>query len=103
MDDLDQHSKMKNMIVTGLQIQPWTRASTVKANGGSNASNASDPGEAVKHQVELFFKAKRISLDLNTINSCPPLPRRKETDKPAIFFRFMNQKDRISSDKQRKI
>lgn len=73
---------MNNAVITGLQTKPQA----IKA---SNASYSIDPGESdgesVDHQEESFLKSKLISLDLNTIGTCHPLPRREETDEPAII------------------
>lgn len=59
--------------------------------GCKTASNDCDPGNSIERQAESFLKSKRIPLDLNTIKTSHPLPRKKETDKPVIIIRFVNQ------------
>ncbi|XP_036073201.1 uncharacterized protein LOC118600217 [Oryzias melastigma] len=101
MHDMDQQARMNNVILTGLQLQPRGRPGATSA---STDANGADMGAnvTVENQVGEFLASKGISLDLNTVEICHPLPRRKNTDKPAILIRFVNRKHKIALMKQRK-
>lgn len=82
MADLEQYTRMNDVIVSGLKIKPrsYARAVTtdhVREPDGSVA-------DSVEQQVSAFLQPKGIELDCNAIEACHPLPRRNNSDKPAI-------------------
>ncbi|KAK7881533.1 hypothetical protein WMY93_029942 [Mugilogobius chulae] len=98
VEDLEQYSRINDVVVTGLKIKPRSYAKAVAANNGG------EPEEAdmlsVEQQVAAFLESKGISLDLDYIEACHPLPRRKENDPPAVIMRFTNRKNKIALLKQ---
>uniref|UniRef100_A0A3P9JWP4 ribonuclease H n=1 Tax=Oryzias latipes TaxID=8090 RepID=A0A3P9JWP4_ORYLA len=109
LDDVDQQVRMNNVILTGVPIKPRAKlnaagASTANASASvaSSATNTEFGGESLEQQIHSFLTSKGISLDLNTIETCHLLPRRKETDKPAILIRFVNHKHKLALMNQRK-
>lgn len=50
-----------------------------------------------EQQVEAFLKSKGISLDVNNLETCQPIPR---SDEPEIIIKVVNQKQKPASLKQ---
>lgn len=55
---------------------------------------------SVEKQVKEFLESKGISQDTKNVEICRPLPRRRETDKPEILLKFVNQKQKAALSKQ---
>ena len=73
------------MIVSGLQVKPrsYARAVTADSEGGDG-------------ELDAFLQSKGIHLNCNNIEACHPLPRRNNSDKPAIIIQFVNRKHKIA-------
>lgn len=88
--DLEQYTRMNDVIITGLRIKPRSYARAVAAD------NVGGPGEedvnSTEHQVVTFLRSKGVEVDYNNIEACHPLPRKNDSDKPAIIVRFANRK-----------
>lgn len=97
--DLEQYTRVNNVIVTGLRIKPrsYARAVTTANEGG-------EPGEldvlSTEKQVAEFLWSKGIELDCNNIEACHPLTRRNDSNKPAVILRFTNRKHKAALLKQ---
>lgn len=94
--DLEQYTRMNDVIITGLQIKPRSYARAVTANNGGE----SDDVDAVQDEVAAFLQSKGIEMDCSNIEACHPLPRRNASDKPAIIMKFSNRKDKTALLKQ---
>lgn len=98
VDDLEQYTRMNDVIITGLQIKPRSYANAV-----SNENNG-EPGEeetrSTERQVSSFLHQQGITLDVDELEACHPLPRRRREDKPAVIIRFTNRKHKTELLKQ---
>lgn len=95
--DLEQYSRINDVIITGLHIKPRSYAQAVTADSNE------EPGEldisSTEQQVAAFLRSKGIALDCNSVEACHPLPRRNGNI-PAIILRFVNRKHKITLLKQ---
>lgn len=79
--ELEQYTRVNDVIVTGLRIKPQSYAWAVTADGGGGPCEQDiSSGE---QQVAAFLQSKGIELDSNNIEACHPLPRRNDKDNPA--------------------
>lgn len=96
--ELEQYTRINDVIVTGLRIKPWSYARAVTDDNGG------EPGEqevnSVEQQVAAFLQSKGIEMDCNNIEACHPLPRRDGNDKRAVIMRFINRKHKTALLKQ---
>lgn len=94
--DLEQYTRMNDLIITGLEIKPRTYARAAAA--------AREPSEedlvSVEQQVIQFMQSKGITLDNKDIEACHPLPRKNMQLKPVVILRFANRKQKIALLKQ---
>ncbi|KAL3966351.1 heterogeneous nuclear ribonucleoprotein R [Sarotherodon galilaeus] len=98
--DLEQYTRINDVIITGLRIKPRSYARAVAAD------NVGGPGEedvnSTELQVVTFLRSKGVEVDYNNIEACHPLPRKNDSDKPAIIVRFANRKHKTALLKQGK-
>ena len=92
--ELEQYTRINNVIVTGLQIKPRSYARAVTADS-EGVHGEMDAG-STEQQVAAFLQSKGIHLNCSNIETCHPLPRRNNSDKPAIIIRFVNRKHKIA-------
>lgn len=96
VNDLEQYSRMNNLVITGLPIKPRSYARAVV---GDNGEEPELETRSVEQQVESFFQSKGVELNLDYIESCHPLPR-NSNKKPTVIFRFVNRKNKTALLKQ---
>lgn len=98
VEELEQYSRINDLVVTGLKINPRSYARAVTADSGG------EPGEmevsSAEQQVAAFLESRGITLDVDNIEACHPLPRRENNDIPAVILRFVNRKKKIALLKQ---
>lgn len=96
--DLEQYTRMNDIIVTGLERRPcsYARAVTTQNRKKSSVQDAS----SVEQQVMAFFCSKGIEVDRENIEACHPLRRRNMREKPTIIIRFANRKHKNELLKQ---
>ncbi|KAI9525221.1 hypothetical protein NQZ68_009901 [Dissostichus eleginoides] len=98
VEDLEQYTRMNNVIVTGLNIKPRSYARALTVN------NRGEPGEldvsSTEQQVAAFLQSKGIKLGCENIEACHPLPRSNAGNKPAILIRFVNRENKTALLKQ---
>lgn len=77
INNLEQNSRIGDIIITGLKIQPrsYAKAVTNDRNVGEGAK-AKDL-QTLEMPVAQFLSGKDIHLDLNNILACHTLPRKK--------------------------
>ena len=94
VEELEQYTRINNVIVSGLQVKPrsYARAVTADSEGGHGELDVG----STEQQVAAFLQSKGIHLNCNNIEVCHPLPRRNSSDKPAIIIRFVNRKHKIA-------
>lgn len=100
VSDLEQYSRMNDVIVTGLQIRPRSYAKAAAENKGDDEPSELD-AISVEQQVAAFLQTKGIAMDCNDIEACHTLPRRNDKDKStAVIMRFVNRKRKTALLKQ---
>lgn len=98
VDELEQYTRINDVIITGIKIKPRSYARAVGAT-----ENGGEPSEletrSVEQQVASFLQNRGIEMDLDTIEACHPLPTRN-TRPPAVIMRFTNRKKKVALLKQ---
>lgn len=110
VDELEQYSRMEDLIITGLATKHRSYARAVVTSG--NVEPGDEPPVAeqqtLEKQVVAFFASKKMSLNSDNIAACHTLPRKNNlstpaTDRtPAIIVRFVNRKHKIELLRQAK-
>lgn len=98
VEDLEQYSRINDVIVTGIKIKPRSYAHAVTS--GNNEEPGLREENSTEQQVASFFASKNIHLDVNTIDACHPLPTKNNM--PAVFLRFASRKNKVALMKQGK-
>ena len=70
----------------------------VTADNGGQPSEQDD--RSAEQQVAAFLHSKGIEVDLNNVEACHPLPRRNDSNTPAVIMRFVNRKHKTALLKQ---
>ena len=99
LDDIEQYSRMEDVIISGLTIKPRSYARAVAGVEGSEESSPEEQ-HSVESQLIAFFETRDIHLDSHTIAACHTLPRKDKKVKPAIIVRFANRKHKVELLKQ---
>lgn len=94
--DLEQYTRLNDLIITGLEVRPRTYARAAAENREPNDEDL----VSVEQQVVQFMQSKGISLDSGDIEACHPLPRKNKLQKPAVILRFVNRKKKNALLKQ---
>ena len=104
--DLEQYTRINDVIITGIKIKPRSYARAVTPENGGEPSEMDVMSTEL--QVAEFLQSKGIELDCNNIEACHPLPRKKDDNKdnpgpPAVILRFANRKFKTALLKQGKM
>ncbi|CAL8363306.1 unnamed protein product [Boreogadus saida] len=84
--DLEQYTRINNVIVTGLHVKPRSYARAVTDDNGGEPGERD--GSSTEQQVAAFLQTKGIELRCSDIEACHPLPRRKTSDIPVVIIRM---------------
>jgi len=97
--DLEQYTRINDVIITGLRVKPPSYAGAV---AGPCPAGEPSPGvtDSTEEQVASFLLSMGIKLDCDIVEAYHPLPRRGNNDKPAIIMRFSNRKHKSALLKQ---
>ena len=99
VDEMEQYSRLNNIIVAGLVTKPRSYARAA-------AANAEEPTEedieSIEQQVITFMDSKGININSGDLEACHPLPKREKKACPDIILRFVNRKHKIAVLKQGK-
>lgn len=99
VEDLEQYSRMNNIIMTGLKIKPRSFASAVTGTGEGGVPSEEDTHSA-EQQVVSFLQGRGVHLDPEDLEACHALPSRHREAKPTIILRFANRKRKNELMKQ---
>lgn len=92
IEDLEQYTRMEDVIISGLTTRPWSYARAA-AGGNKDGEDAStEEKQTLERQVINFLESKNITIERNSIAACHILPRKDDKAKPAIIVRFVNRK-----------
>ncbi|KAF3841553.1 hypothetical protein F7725_007415 [Dissostichus mawsoni] len=83
LEDLEQYTRINDVIITGLKVRPRHMPGLWALTPGGEPGELDD--NSTEQQVAAFLQSKGIQLDCNNIEACHPLPRRKDSDNPAIM------------------
>lgn len=93
VEDLEQYSRINDVVVTGLKIKP--RSYALAVSGGSEREPGETEERSAEQQVAAFLASRDIELDTNALEACHPLPTRKGAP-PVVIMRFVNRKDKVA-------
>lgn len=96
VDDLEQYTRINDVVITGLKIRPRSYARAVATDGGEPSDEET---RSVEQQVASYLRTKGIEMDLEHIEACHPLPTRSERP-PAVILRFISRKNKMALLKQ---
>lgn len=108
LSDLEQYSRMNDVIISGLKVKPRNFLQAVNGVGGENGLMHE---ETTEEQVASFLKDHDIDVDISSIEACHTLPVKKTKGSkpsksppaiPAIIVRFANRKHKVALLKQGK-
>lgn len=116
LEQLEQYSRMNDVIITGLAIKPRSYARAVESDGMRNEAGASNAASEEKEvssteqQVAAFMDSNGIVIDFNNIEACHTLPKKRvsadnATARPketSVILRFVNRKHKTELLKQGK-
>lgn len=96
VDELEQYTRMNDVVITGLQIKPHSYARAVAAD---SAEPSEQEVRSVEQQATSYLQSKGIEMDLEHIEECHPLPM-KNSERPIVIMRFVNRKNKMALLKQ---
>lgn len=99
MDELEQNTRMNDVIITGIKDKPHSYAGAVVAEAVSGGQPSEEERRSVEQQVTSYLQSKGIEMDLEQIEACPPLLS-KNDQTPAVIMRFVNRKNKMALLKQ---
>lgn len=97
--DLEQYTRINDVIITGLQIKPRSYAAALSRNENGGVPSEQDVS-STERQVVAFMQSKGILLDGDSIEACHPLPKRGVDGKQSVIMRFINRKHKTALLKQ---
>lgn len=100
IDDLEQYTRMEDVIISGLETTHRTYASVTEHKDSQNVST--EELKSLERQVVHFFESKNITIQGNNIAACHTLPRKDSKTKPVIVVRFVNRKHKAELLRQSK-
>lgn len=101
IDDLEQYSRMEDVIISGLETKHRTYASTVARNKDGEVALPEDL-LTLEKQVIQFFESKDMVMRSDNIAACYTLPRKNSVMKSTIVVRFVNRKHKTELLRQAK-
>lgn len=95
VNELEQYTRMDDVIVSGLNIKHRSYArAAVRTGGRGGEDDTMGEINSLEQQVLQFFTSKDIDIDSSAISACHVLPRKDNKAKPAIIIRFVNRKNK---------
>ncbi len=101
IDELEQYTRMEDLIISGLETKHRTYASTVARDRGGEGALPEEL-QTLEKQVIKFFESQNMIIQSDNIVACHTLPRRNSGAKPAIVVRFVNRKHKAELLRQAK-
>ena len=83
VDDLEQYSRIDDVIITGLDVKPRSYARAVAGGGHVSEDAKIEDQLTLEMQVLQFLESKEIFADANTISACHTLPRKGKSGRAA--------------------
>ena len=98
MDDLEQYSKIDNLLISGLATTHRTYSRVVTSGGGGAEEEPTlAEQESLENQVIKFFAGHDMILEPSVISACHTLPKKEgnTNTNPLIIMRFANRKAKM--------
>ena len=92
LDDVEQYTRMEDVIISGLKVKPRSYARAAAADGTVSEDAPLEEQQTLEMQVIAFFNDNDIVVDQHNIAACHTLPSKDRNVKPAIIMRFANRK-----------
>ena len=92
VSDLEQYTRMNDVLITGLKIKPRSYAHALKGDVQAESVDHDDSTEA---QVTAFLHDKNISINRHNIEACHIILSRNQSDNHIVIVRFPNRKHKI--------
>lgn len=93
IDSLEQQSRSKDLIITGLDTKHRSYA-RVTAGGDEGEDAPPEEMQSLELQVHQYLSSKDINLETNSISSCYKLPNKNRNIKPMIVVQMVSQKQK---------
>ncbi|XP_034051496.1 uncharacterized protein LOC117532287 [Thalassophryne amazonica] len=93
VEDLEQYSRINDVVVTDLKIKPRSYAHALAE--GSDLEPGEMEESSAEQQVAAFLASRDIDLDVNCLEACHPLPTKKGAP-PVLIMKFLNRKDKVT-------
>lgn len=93
--DLEQYTRMNDVIVTGLPTRPSSFAAAVRSKVQGSGPIDQDL-DSVEQQVVKFLQGKGISINEENIEACHHFPQKDKSKPATIIMRFANRKFKIN-------
>ena len=90
LDEVEQYTRMEDVIISGLKVKPRTYARAAAPNPEGN----DEEQPSVEKQVIDFLKSKEIVVDPSGIAACHTLPSKDRKANPVIIMRFANRRNK---------
>lgn len=93
IDDLEQHTRMEEVIINGLETKhrSYARVAASSTSGMEGQDAPPEELQTLEQQVGVFLTTKNIIINTKDISACHLLPRKDNSAEPAIVVRFVNR------------
>lgn len=97
VSDLEQYSRVKDVIITGLTIKPQSCSKALK---GVQQEDSAEYDESMEAQVTSLLHDNAISVNRDDIEACHTIPTKDQRVKRVVIVRFANRKNKTDLLKQ---
>ena len=104
VEELEQYTRMNDVIVAGLVIKPRSYAKAVSSpsNGAGEENESEEDPNSVENQVTTYLQSKGITINKDNIEACHPISKKDANGKTTVIMRFVNRKHKMALLKQGK-
>ncbi|CAL9692200.1 unnamed protein product [Knipowitschia caucasica] len=104
IDDLEQYTRMEDIIVSGLKTTHRSYARATAADATQSGQDAPvQEQHTLERQIVAFLESRKISVAPESIAACHTLPTKNKDAKPTIVMRFVNRKHKVDLLRQAKM
>ena len=96
MNDLEQYSRMDNLIISGFNVQYKSYARSVSTHDVDEHTQTNSETETIESKVVLFLKSINIPIDSSNISICHPFKSKYASNmKPSIALKLKSCKAKL--------
>ena len=98
VDDLEQYTRMDDLIINGLTVRHRSYARAVSHSNDVETNNTAfeEQIDSVEDQLLGFLGSQGIAIDKTEISACHVLKTKDPTNKPPIIIRLISRKSKIN-------